>query len=43
MGVASKHAWLAGAVALRPKALPLLIEACLLLGLMLTGTWLIYR
>jgi|CZKN01.1.fsa_nt_gi hypothetical protein len=34
-------AWPAGAAELRSKAWPLLIEAAILLGLMLTGTWLV--
>jgi hypothetical protein len=35
------RAWPTGAVELRSKARPLLIEAAILLGLMLTGTWLV--
>jgi hypothetical protein len=43
MRVALKHDWPAGAVALGSKGWRLLIEAGILLGLMLTGTWLVYR
>ena len=43
MRVALKQAWPAGAVALGSKGWRLLIEAGILLGLMMTGTWLVWR